>query len=91
MRAFPPKAEVKAGLLSLIERGVKLLCVYSGGVKGYYNYKGQFKDMFNPIQMNGKLQLEYFEKATHTYTRLADRNMLMTCISDWMNKHHSDS
>jgi len=35
--------------------------------------------------------IEYFEKATHTYTRLADRNMLMTCISDWMNKHHSDS
>jgi pimeloyl-ACP methyl ester carboxylesterase len=91
IREFPPKAKVKQDLLHLIERGVNLLFVYSGEVKEYYNYKGQFKDMLKPIAMNEKLQSEYFDKATHTYTRLDDRKMLMTCICDWLNKHYNDS
>ena len=90
-RAFPPKAEVKTDLLHLIERRVNLLFVYTSGAIKYYNYKGQFKDMFNLVEMNERSQVEYFEEATHTYTRLDDRNRLMTCICDWMHKHYNVS
>jgi len=91
IREFPPKVKVKEDLLQLIERGVNLLFIYSGEVKKYYNYKEQFKDMIKPIAMNDRLQSEYFDKASHTYTRLEDRKMLMDCISEWMNKHYIDS
>ena len=90
-RAFPPKEKAKMDLFHLFERGVNLLFVYSAGASEYYNHKGQFKDMFNLGAMNEKLQVEYFKEATHTYTRLDDRNRLMTCISDWMHNHYNVS
>ncbi|MFC1814849.1 serine aminopeptidase domain-containing protein [Thermodesulfobacteriota bacterium] len=86
VREFPPKAQVKAELLNLIERKVNLFFIYSGGVK-YYNYHGQFKDMFKPIDFQNRLKLEYFNEAAHTYTRLMDRNKLMITVCDWMQKH----
>ena len=89
-REFPPKSQVKTDLLRLIERGVSLLFVYTNGAVDYYNHKGQFKDMFNLGAMNEKLQVEYFKEAAHTYTRLDDRKMLMTCISDWMHNQYND-
>jgi len=91
VREFPPREEVKADLLSLIDKGVNLLFVYSGEIKTLYIYREQFVDMFKPIKLNENLQLEYFEKATHTYTRLDDRKMLMTCICDWIHNHYNES
>lgn len=88
-REFPPKKEVEADLVKLIERGVNLLYIYSGGVKyGYYNYLGQFKAMFRSIDFQDKIQLEYFDEADHTYTLLTDRDKLITSICDWMQDHY---
>lgn len=88
-RDFPPKEKVTEEIQGLINRGLNLLYIYSGGMKShYYNYHGQFKDMFRSIDFNGKVQLEYFSEADHTYTRLADREKLMTTISDWMQIHY---
>ncbi len=87
VRMFPPKLKAEAGLQGLIERGVSLLFVYTSGVVDYYNYKGQFKDMFNLLDMDEKLQVEYFKDMIHTFTRLDDRNRLISCVCDWMHKH----
>ena len=88
-REFPPKEKVTKEIQALADRGVNLLYIYSGGVKyAYYNYHGQFKDMFRSIDFQGKVQLEYFEEADHTYTRLVDRDKLMITISDWMHAHY---
>ena len=87
---IPPKKDVKADLVELIDRGVNLLYIYSGGMKyHYYNYHGQFKDMFRSVDFQGKVQLEYFSEAGHTYPRLAHRDKLMTTISDWMQVHYN--
>ncbi len=62
--------------------------IYSGGVKySYYNYHGQFKDMFRSIDFQDKVHLEYFDKAGHTYPLLEHRDKLMTTISDWIQTH----
>lgn len=88
-REFPPKAKVTREIQGLIDRGVNLLYIYSGGMKyHYYNYHGQFEDMFRSIDFQGKVQLEYFNEADHTYPRLVDREKLMTTISDWMKGHY---
>jgi pimeloyl-ACP methyl ester carboxylesterase len=88
VRAFPSKIKAIADLQSLIERRVSLLFVYTAGVRDYYNYKGQFKDMLNISGMNENLQVEYFKEMTHTFTRMADRNKLISCICNWMHKHY---
>ena len=88
-REFPPKKKVKSDMEALIKRGVDLMYIYSGGVKyGYYNYHGQFKDMFRGIGFNGKVQLECFDKADHTYTSLGARSKLITTVCDWMLHHY---
>jgi hypothetical protein len=88
LREFPPKKNVKADLIRLVERGLNLLYIYSGGVQSYYNYRGQFEDMFNPIDIQDKLQVEYFKESDHTYTMLSDRHRLMLTISDWIQNHY---
>jgi hypothetical protein len=88
IREFPLKKNVKAELVGLIERGLNLLYIYSGGVPEYYNYRRQFEDMFRPIHFQGKVQLEYFEGAGHSYTLLGDRDKLVTTILNWMQAHY---
>lgn len=87
-RKFPPKQNVKADLAMLIERGLNLLYIYSSGAYEYYNYPGQFEDMFGPMDFQGRLQVEYFGEADHLYTLLEDRNKLMKTICDWMQAHY---
>jgi hypothetical protein len=88
-RVFPPKKVVRVELMGLIERGVKLLYVYTGGVQKYYNYREQFEDMFG-LRMSdfqGKLQLEYLKESDHIYTLLNDRDKVLQIICDWFQSH----
>jgi hypothetical protein len=86
-RNYPPKETVKRDLEKLVQRGVNLLYVYTGG-KEFYNYRDQFKDVFRSIDFRGKLQLEYFIEADHTFSRLVHRNRLVITICDWMQAHY---
>ena len=90
-RDFPPKEKVIEEIQGLVERGVNLLYIYSGGEYHYYNYYGQFRDMFRSIDFQGKVNLEYFDEAHHTYPLLEDRNKLMISICDWMQDHYKGS
>lgn len=88
-REFPPKEKVTKEIQGLVERGLNLLYIYSGGVRyGYYNYHGQFEDMFRSVDSQGRIQVKYFDKAHHTYPLLADRDKLIITISDWMQAHY---
>jgi hypothetical protein len=87
-RAFPSKMKAQAELQGLIERGGSLLFIYTGGVPDYYNYKTQFKDMFNFVEMHDNLQVEYFKEMTHTFSRVDDRTRLMNCVCDWMQRNY---
>lgn len=84
---YPPKEAAKLDLEKLVQRGVNLLYIYTSG-KDLYNYRDQLKDVFRSIDFRGKLQLEYFIDADHTFTLLADRNRLVMTICDWMQAHY---
>jgi hypothetical protein len=87
VREFPKKKQAKEELLSLVQRGARVLFIYSGGVKhAYYNYEGQFKDMFRNVDFGDKVEVEYFEEAAHTYTCLRDRDKLIAYTCEWMKK-----
>lgn len=87
-RNYPPKETAKRDLEKLVERGVNLLYVYTGGKQQFYNYRDQFKDVFRSIDFRGKFQLEYFVEADHTFSRLVHRNRLVMTICDWMQAHY---
>jgi hypothetical protein len=84
-RLWPTRETAMHELSQLVQRGVELIFIYSGGVPVYYNYRNQFKDMFKPVDFRGKLKLEYFKHANHTYTVLEQREKLFKCICSWVS------
>jgi len=88
-REFPSKNEIIRDLKKLVNRGVNLFFVYSGdGSYLYYNYYGQFSQMFKGVDFKGKLKLEYLNESDHTYTRLIERNKLIKAIREWLQSNY---
>lgn len=90
-RPFPRKEIAKNDILKMIRNGKDLLFIYTGGVPDYYNYRSQFEDMFK-IKCNGydgRLQVEFFKEANHTYTFIEDRAKMIRTIIDWLDKRYN--
>ena len=85
IRPFPPRKQVIRELQELIDRGVKLFFIYSGGITLYYNYADQFFDMFRSVKFKGMVFHRYFREADHTYTIISVRQKLMSAISEWIS------
>lgn len=85
-RDFPSKNEARRHCLQLIDRGVRLLFVYTSGVESYYCYSRQFWDMLqlNVDGFKDNLQVVYFKDSDHIYTLVEDRKLLMKTICGWM-------
>jgi hypothetical protein len=83
-RSWPIQQKTEADILAVIQRNVKLLYIYSGGVPYYYNYKNQFNDMFPSVAKTRKVHVEYIENADHTYTIIEEREKLFSKINTWV-------
>lgn len=82
-RHWPTHHDAEKEIAETIQRGAKLLYIYSGGVPIYYNHAGQFKAMFRSIELNEKVQFEYLGKADHNFTEIEYRNKAMHLIVKW--------
>ena len=82
-RPFGKRLEVKREIQSLVDRGMQLLYLYSGGVENYYNYSGQFFDMFKGLNPRGRIAVEYCPNVDHTYTFAEDRERMYTRVIHW--------
>jgi pimeloyl-ACP methyl ester carboxylesterase len=67
-----------------LERGVRLLGVFTAGMERQHNYREQLLDAFPRIPFGGLLRLEYFSDADHTFSAEAPRTRLIRLIEDWM-------
>ncbi len=83
VREFPPREEVAEGLQSLVDRGVELNVIYSGGIERYYNYRRQFIDSFADVHFKGRLNLRYFDASNHTFTEMRNQEALISAVYDW--------
>ena len=81
---MPPRAQVQEEIRKVVERGTRLLYVYSGEVHTYYNYKEQFRDMFPGLDSGGMIQYEYLRDADHIFSHLPSRMALMDLILTWV-------
>ena len=71
-------------LAKMLERGVRLLYVYTGGFKRRYSYSDQFHHMVRPLETRGKVDVEIHPRADHLFSVERDRNHLIHRVSDWM-------
>jgi hypothetical protein len=81
----PKRAQLASEMRLLVERGVAILCIYSGGLPSWYSYPTQFLDMFKDVDFQGMLQLEHFKNADHLYTAYSERRKLIECTRQWLN------
>lgn len=82
-RPFGTRPEVERALQSLVDRGTQMLYFYTGGVEQYYNYAGQFFDMFKNLDAYGRIEVEYYPHANHTYTLGEDRERMFARVVQW--------
>ena len=83
-RAVPPPAEYRTQLLSLAERRVSVLAVYSGALGERYNHADQLFELFPDLR--GKIDVAYFPGANHTFTDLLAQADLIATVSTWLER-----
>jgi pimeloyl-ACP methyl ester carboxylesterase len=77
-----PKSESAALLHRILDRGVKMMFVYSGSWS--YNYQGQFRDAFPDVMKRGAIHVEYVADADHTFTPVHHQQSLVGMIKQWV-------
>lgn len=85
-RELPPAATHGAQLTRLVDRGVRILAVYSGIHGARYNHADQLFELFPALR--GRLDHAYFPDANHTFTELAAQAELIDTVMRWMAKHY---
>jgi Serine aminopeptidase, S33 len=88
-REYPAREKLSGDLSTMATRGVRMLFVYCGGTGAdhAYNYADQFDDTFPELVGEKNIEVEFFDKADHIYTFLAQRARLFERISRWMQTH----
>lgn len=78
------REETRRGLEALVARRVRLLYVFTGGLRRRYNYEAQFRDAFRSVDFDGLLHVAYLPAADHTFSAGADRKRLLEIVAAWM-------
>lgn len=84
---FPPREQIRDEIAGMLERGVKLYFIYSGGASGYFNHRRQFRECYGCLDSHPGIEVERFEGADHTYILTGDRELLLGKIERWIRQH----
>lgn len=74
----------RRSLEQMIERGVHLMFVFTGGVNHVYNYHNQLYDLLPGFDFRGQLRLEYMPDTDHTVSDGRGRRQLIASLRSWL-------
>jgi pimeloyl-ACP methyl ester carboxylesterase len=83
-RQAPPLPSHQRELTALVDRGVRILAIYSGVLGDRYNASGQF-DEFAPT-LRGRVDVAWFPAANHTFTERAAQAELLATVLRWFDR-----
>lgn len=81
-----PKDRFAGQLSTLVERGTKMLFVYTGGGPQPFNYPRQLHAAFPRIDLDKSSTVRWYPDADHTYTLPGNRHRLLDDIDTWMSQ-----
>jgi hypothetical protein len=81
-REYPPREQFEADMTTMVARGVHLLFIYSGETG--YGYRRQFWDWLERKDWSGRITVEFYPKANHTYTFRAEREVMLARVTQWL-------
>ncbi|MEQ1804969.1 MAG: hypothetical protein ABL900_06290 [Burkholderiaceae bacterium] len=86
---MPPRDEFGQRIRTLVDRGVEVLFLYSGGEPIWYNYEGQFADMFGKYGFAGRVGYEYLPRSDHTFIQPHAQANLIARVEHWLDTRAS--
>ncbi len=84
VREFPPREEVKKGLAGMVDRGVAVYSIFTGGQRKILNHPGQFESSFSDLNFKGLLTVDYHLDATHIITGKTHQQEIPKDIARWV-------
>lgn len=83
-REYPPPAQLARDVEALVERGTRLLFLYTGGARTEYLYRDQFFDMLGLHRLRPRVEVELWRDADHLFSSRALRERLLARLRTWM-------
>lgn len=90
VRDYPTQEQFSADVRKLARRGVRMLCMYSGGDTSY-SYQGQFFDFVNAPEVVPNVELVFYPSADHTFFLVEHRERVMSGITSWLQREFGSS
>ncbi len=88
VRDVPPRQRAQQELQLLVDRGVQMLFLYTGGASYYFNHRRQFREMFPELNDAGRIEVEYDALASHIFEFHADRARMLANVLGWIGSRH---
>jgi hypothetical protein len=85
-RELPSLPIYRAQLTRLVDRGVRILAIFSGIHGPRYNHPDQLFEWFP--ELRGRIERVHFQDANHTFTELSAQAELVGTVAHWMAKHY---
>ncbi len=79
----PPIEQISGELQTIIDKGTKILAVYTGGL-GYCSYEDQMRDAYQTVDFKGQLTTALELDADHTFSIARHRERLFDLIDAWV-------
>ncbi len=81
---FPPRDQVLGELSGMLDRGLRLGFIFSGGAGGYFNHLGQFRECYGRVARRPGISVELLGETDHTFVLETDRRHLLERIEGWL-------
>lgn len=80
-----PQDVVCADLAGMLDRGMKICLIYSGGISNYFNHASQFRECFGRVVTHPGCSTSFHDATDHTYILSGDRTLLIDNIERWLS------
>jgi len=81
---LPPHSQSLQEMKDFVSRNIKMMMVFTGDNIGVYNYLGQARDMYSPIEFGNSLHEVFNYESDHTFSQIVDRDKLINQIATWI-------
>ena len=75
---------VRHSIERIVDRGVHLMIVFTGGVNHVYNYRDQLYDLLPGLDFRDQLKLLYMADTDHTVSDQEGRRRLLLDVESWL-------
>lgn len=84
---LPPRSRVRQDYRHMLEQGLNLCFIFSGGISDDFNHPRQFRECFGRhVATHSGVSMHYFAHADHTFSLGCDREMLIDTIATWLQE-----